>query len=370
MNTYFFTRINFASAFFIYSCCLLIFLNSCTESNSVDNSNKKIKDEVVVAPSALPGFDKFFKGSIGGALVSLNLRRYSMEISGEFWYENRGLEIHKLKGKIEADNRFNLAVLDNNEKQVGNLTGTLKDDEKLSGLYADLITGGRANFDFSVAEDLAVSNLRLEDLEVNRNSAVLNQHVKIVYPHLTGIEDKLISERVNSAIEYFFESNTLKDSIEVAKFDFKEDVKYDVSYFKGNLISINKHHILSRNKDTQIFDDSHGILINFKRGKVFELRDLFKPNAIEQLNKIILERINKSCNNTLDEQTLAKCILSPQEKTSFSLTNNKKITFHLTERLPYKNRGCGYVRIELKDLQPLFNPSGPLNSLIEQPKSK
>jgi hypothetical protein len=241
------------------------------------------------------------------------------------------------------------------------MDGNLK-DKAIEGTWNDVNNTNGLPIILSLDNNQAIYKIKIEDLEVNKKSLDGKQTIKITYPVLVGIADIRMSKKINQIIEDYFENKTLVDSINQTKDSFNEDVKFEITFLANEFVSICKHHHLSKNNDTQLFDDSHGININFKRGKQYELRDLFNENAFEQLNTIIKTRINKSCGGSLTEEQLKACELRPSENTSFSLSKDK-ITFHLTERLPYKLRGCGYVKINYDDLATLFNPSGPLSEM-------
>jgi hypothetical protein len=160
----------------------------------------------------------------------------------------------------------------------------------------------------------------------------------------------------------------------MSEMSFKEDVNYRVTTFDQENISIVKQHHLSKNGETHLVDDTHGININLKKAKVYELQDLFKLNAMEHLNKIILENVAKQSNNSLNESQLNACKVKPEETTSFSIEETKKdglkITFHLTEKVPANLKSAGYVKIRMEDLKEYINPSGPLEAIQKRLANK
>ncbi len=334
--------------------------------NLTQDSTQKDTLKVITAnmPPRLEGFDTAFKGTIADlGEAQLNLRRYGAQLSGDFWAW-KDTTSYTVKGNIEADGetmRLNIYQPDNT--LFANINGKLRND-KIEGEWnnpsqktaplAILLKG---------FENKAVYRVKIDDIEINKTSSNSKQNIRITFPVLQGITDPQLAVKVNRLIETYFEANTLMDSINIAQYPFREDVKFEVTLLTPDFISISKHHHLSKNEDTQLFDDSHGININFKRAKQYELRDLFNENFFEQLNALIHARINKSCGGMLNEAQLKTCSVQPEEKTSFSLSKDK-ITFHLTERLPHKMRGCGYVRISYKDLEEFFNLNGPLASIV------
>ncbi len=358
------------------SFCLALWVLACTgetqqeaiqtEASSLEESNPQavLTTAELKIPETLDNFDKSYQGALQQQPVQINLRRYGRELSGTLWAINQDSPLQTLRGTIEADGRFlTLEVQDSSGNNVAQLKGQLKEQGQIVGTWKN--KQGEA-FEITLREMATpvFKRLEVDDLEIYKNSPDGKHSLNITYPQLMGIQDANISNRVNMAIENYFESATMIDSIGSVAYDFEENVKFEVAFLGKDLISICKHHHLSKDQNTQLFDDSHGININFKKAKVYQIRDLFKPNAISELNQIILARINKACNHSLDEEILASCKVGLEESTSFSLSKDK-ITFHLTERLPHQSRGCGYVRITYKDLAGLFNPSGPLAEMYQ-----
>ena len=353
--------------------CLLFACGSGEVTEETDSSDtthiKTVKEaniQDITVPDALSNFDKTFTGSFGESQIQMNLRRYGNSLSGTYWQIN-GLEEIALKGIIQEDgNDFILSAQDVAGDKIGEFIGILDEDQSLKGNWKSN-AGEEKVFNLTEIQEGNIVNLKVDDLELHQDSPDGKRKLKINYPLLLGITNKAIADKVNREIEYYFEEATLLDSIDVATLEFSEDVKFEVTFLGNELISICKNHHLSKNSDTHIFEDSHGININFKRGKVYEIQDLFKPNAIDQLNALIIGRISKSCGNMLSDKDLENCKIQLNESKSFSLSRkNQNITFHLTERLPYKYRGCGYVRISYEDLKEYFNPSGPLSSVLEK----
>lgn len=343
---------------------------SCGGSSASRNTSQEINPQdtlkVVTTnmPPRLEGFDDAFKGNIADlGEVQLNLRRYGAQLSGDFWAW-KDTTNYNVKGSIEADGetiRLNFFHPDNS--LFANISGKLR-NATIEGEWNNPNQKAEpVAFVLKGFENKASYKVRVDDIEINKASNDRTQTIRITFPVLQGIDDPRLAVKVNRLIESYFEANTLMDSINTASYPFREDVKFEVTLLTPDFISISKHHHLSKNEDTQLFDDSHGININFKRAKQYELRDLFNENFFEQLNTLIHERINKACGGMLTEEQLKACNVQPEEKTSYSLSKDK-ITFHLTERLPYKMRGCGYVRISYKDLEEFFNLNGPLASIV------
>lgn len=345
--------------------CLIYTLGACTQSQTSKETQKEdVKADATEAnteaiPSTLENFDLTYYGRFKGQQTQLNLRRYGSALSGNWWMTEK--EEVVVTGSLQENaNQFSLDIIDLKGEKVGLIKGKLSEDKSLRGVF-QAVKGDSLALEFlPTARNVKFfSQLKLDDLKLNKSSQNNKRQISIIYPQILGIEDAIIAKRVNSFIDKYFNENTWADSLEKGKKDFKEEVRYDLTLLNNDLVSICKHHHLNKNDDNTLFDDSHGITISFKRGKVYELRDLFKPNAIEALNKMLLARINKSCNNTLSKEVLEKCKMKGEETTSFSL-NKGKVQFHLTERLPYESRGCGYLRLEYKDLRDFINPSGPL----------
>jgi hypothetical protein len=332
-------------------------------SESTPNTNK----DVEVLPSTLENSDITYYGLFKGARTQMNLRRYGISLSGNWWMsEETEVQVSgTIKGESEG---FDLEVINAKGDKIGHLVGNFDGNGALRSTWRSDKDSSAITF-LPMARNVKVFRIKTEELKTNKNSQNNKRQVSIIAPQIAGIEDAEIAKRVNGYIDAYFSADTWADSLEKGKIDFKEEVRYNEMFFNNEYISVSKHHHLDKNEGGTLFDDSHGITINFKRGKVYELRDLFKPNAIDALNRVILARINKSCNNSLSSNVLDKCKVKGEEKTSFFLSKSK-ITFHLTERLPSASRGCGYVRIEYKDLIDFINPSGPLAEHLPQRKSR
>lgn len=350
-----------------FTCLPFLWLASCGGGQEKDAKNGKPTEEKKAAPipEALANFDKAYVGKWGNAEILLNLHRYGNDLWGNYWVKGKDAE-YNLKGLLEDDGvTFKMDVFGEEGKVLGYLTGSLANPDLIKGNWLGLDTKDKKEFQIATSNVSVAVRLQLDEVKVSRTSGDGNKIVQISYPQLSGIEERSISDRVNYTIEKYFHTYTKVDSVEKVNYSFKEDVKYDITYLGKEIISICKNHHLSRNNDTQLFDDSHGVNINFKKGKVYQIRDLFKANALDQLNEEIAKRVNKLCNNSLSEEELKNCKLKPEEINSFSLTKDK-ITFHLTERLPYKSRGCGYVKISFEDLKDYLNPSSPLLDLMKK----
>jgi len=356
------------------SICLVWSLGSCNQTSTnkdVKNEGKKDTSEkgTGTIPTTLDNFDLTYYGRLKGTPTLLNLRRYGSSLSGDWWISET--EQVQITGSLQNDtDQFQMEVANLTGDKIGMLHGKLTEDKTLKCTW-------KSNKDDSVAIDflpmarnVKVFRLKLEELKVSKLSQNGKRAVTIAYPQVLGIEDASIAKHVNSMIEKYFNANTLMDSLDKAPKDFKEEVRYEITQLNNELISVCKHHHLDKADGNTMFDDSHGITVNFKRGKIYELRDLFKANSIEALNAMLLARINKSCGNALASDILEKCKMKGAETTSFSLGKGK-VTFHLTERLPENIRGCGYVRIDCKDLRDFINPSGPLAEyLYDKPTKK
>ena len=319
-------------------------------------------------PSTLENFDLTYYGMFNGQRTQMNLRRYGSALSGQWWMaENKEVS---LSGSLQNNsNQFVLEVTNQKGEKIGDIHGKLNENDNLETIWKSQKGDSLAVNFAPTARNVKVFHIKLDDLKLNKVSQNGKRKINIIYPQILGIEDTEVSKRVNGMLDTYFNSGTWADSLEKSVKDFKEDVTYDVTRLTNDMISVCKHHHLDKTDGNTLFDDSHGITINFKRGKIYELRDIFKPNAVEALNKMLLGRINKLCGGNLNESALEKCRLKGDETTSFSLGKDK-LTFHLTERLPYESRGCGYLRIEYKELREYINPSGPLVDYLNDKPAK
>jgi hypothetical protein len=351
---------------FCWLIAILIGLNACNNSGASEEKKENNKDQTQEGANiqTLDNFDNTYLGKVNDQDIQMNLRRYGSELSGNYWIKGDNHHEYALKG-ILHEGDFTIELLDKDGKTTTKLVGKYNDSKELKGKTTDNQGNNQTDFNLIKFDDAFVLKLTLEPIQVKKESDT--RSIMISYPQLSGISDVQVANKVNTWIEDYFHNATKLNEVEDKSQSFKEDVKYDITYFSNEVISICKHHHLAKNNDTQLFDDSHGINLNFKRGKMYEIQDLFKPNALAELNRLIIDRISKSCGNSLDEATLEKCKVKATETTSFSLGKDK-MTFHLTERLPYKMRGCGYIRMEYKDLKDVINPSGPITHILKHIK--
>ncbi len=359
-----------------YGYLLLIIstLFACRKDKKEDNTTdkKEKKEQQLPKAETLPNFDNSYVGAVGTQPVQLNLRRYGNQASGTYWLRGNDSVEFQLSGQYNDDNTFSLTVYDAmgkniaNPQQIATFNGkSLNDLAALEGTWKNI--KGEKKLSLKKIDSKVKSSMKIDNVKTEKKSPKGDRLVDISYPRLAGMADVMTMNKVNRFIRDYFSSNTYLNSINDESVVFKEDVNYRISCFDQDNISIVKQHHISKNNDTHVVDDSHGVNMNIKKGKIYELQDLFKPNAIDQLNKIILDNINQSCSGSLDEKQLAGCRLKLNEIYSFAMEETKrdglKITFHLTERLPYKIRGCGYVKIRYDDLKEVINPSGPLDAI-------
>lgn len=352
-------------------------LVACRKDNKEnDQANKTDKKEQVLPKAeTLDNFDNAYSGMVGTQPVQLNLRRYGNQASGTYWLRgNESIEF-QLSGQYNSDNSFSLTVYDGmgknaaNPQQTATFNGKSSADAlSLEGIWKS--SKGEKKLSLKKIDLKVRSNMKIDNIKTEKKSPKGDRLVDISFPKLSGMSDVMTMNKINKFIREYFTANTYLNSINDESVIFKEDVNYRVTCFDQENMSIVKQHHVSKNNDTHIVDDSHGVNMNIKKGKIYELQDLFKPNAIDQLNKIILDNINKSCSGTLDEKQLTSCRVKLNEIYSFAIEETKKdglkITFHLTERLPYKLRGCGYVKLRYDDLKDVINPSGPLDAIQQR----
>ncbi len=346
--------------------CLIWLLTACggnapTEDKKAnepaEKSNAKKVDNI---SSTLDNFDLTYYGLFKGQRTQMNLRKYGSALSGNWWITEA--EEVQVSGSLQGEtDKFVLDITSLKGDKIAYLKGTLAEGKLIKAFWKDE-KGDSTAVDFTpMAKNVKIfTQLKISEMKSTKKSQNTKREVVITYPQVLGIEDEQIGKRVNSILDSYFSANSWADSLEKGSRDFKEDVRYTDTYLNNEFLSVCKHHHLDKdNGNVLILDDTHGITINYKRGKIYELRDIFKPNAIEALNQLLLSRISKSANGKVSPQDLDKCKMKGEESTSFSLKKNY-VNFHLTERLPDDVKGSGYVQIPYKDLVDFINPSGPL----------
>lgn len=349
----------------LHTFCLIWLLTACggtapkEDKKEADNTAKKGEREVENVPTTLDNFDLTYYGMFKGQRTQLNLRKYGSALSGNWWISDT--EEVQVTGSLQGQtDNFLLDITSAKGEKVANLKGKLGEDRLIKASWTTEKDSTAVDF-IPVAKNVKVyTQLKISEMKSAKKSQNGKREVVITYPQILGMEDEVIAKRINGALDKYFSADSWADSLEKGSRDFKEDVRYTDTYLNNEYVSVCKHHHLDKdNGNLLILDDTHGITVNYKRGKIYELRDVFKPNSLELLNQVVLARINKSANGKLTPEQLEKCKIKGEESTSFSLKKSY-MNFHLTERLPNEYKGSGYVQIPYKDLKDFINPSGPL----------
>ncbi|MCS6821327.1 MAG: hypothetical protein NZ551_05590 [Microscillaceae bacterium] len=353
--------------YFLFS-ILTLYLISCNKTNQNNDARKS------VVKIQKPTFQKAFIGYVDhpDTLIHLNLSRYDTLLTGSYWYKIKG-DDNKVQGKIDKKGNFLLIQKDSTGKPIVEIKGIfLSNINVLRGDWIDKKTNKIIPFEFQEPADTSFrikNTIKITQKEIIRNNG--NCLIDVVYPQISGYTDEVLQNKVNYYIESNFSLNQIRDlmnDLEACKKGFKGEIKYEIRCFKGDLLSISKiKHIDKTNLSNEIIDETFGIAINFKKGKIYEFQDLFNLEDIPRLNQVIQNRINSNCNNGLTSADLRKCEIKPNDVNCFCIGRDN-ITFHLTQKLPRAMRGCGYVRFRFNDLKEFINPSGPIAKLIELEK--
>jgi hypothetical protein len=358
----------------------LIVVASCNKKKKGKETDETAKDSAKIAkkeepkkPVVYEGFDKSYEGTLGeGQKIKMNLRRYGNDISGSYWMIADGKDV-LVNGTVK-DGAFELNEVDKDGNQGAKITGKLDEQgAKFVGEWAK--DGKNQKMELAENRDMKPTPWKLDEKEIDKHSKVGSCYIHVTYPQFKGMADVNMQNRVNALIEEHFPIKEMEASLLDCKDAFKDDINQDVSYLRGSLISITKTHHLTRAGDPHP-GESWGINLNFRTGKVYELRDFFKPDLIPELNKLLREKINENCGGTLTEEQLTKLELKPTNVEGFSLTDNRsfggkitregKVIFHLTDRLPRKLQSTGYVKMYYHDLKKFINPYGPLMTVLER----
>ncbi|WP_299454693.1 hypothetical protein [uncultured Microscilla sp.] len=346
--------------------------NKETDETTKDSTKVEKKDEPK-EPKVYPGFDNSYAGTLGkDQAIKMNLRRYDDQLSGTYWMVADGKDV-LLNGTLK-EGTFELNEIDKEGNLGAKITGKLEDQNaKVTGEWTK--EGKTQKFELTLAKRLKPSPWKLDQKEVDEHSKVGSCYIHVSYPQFKGMSDVKMQTKVNNLIEKHFPIHEMEASLLDCKDSFKDDVNYGVSYLRGSLISITKTHHLTRAGKPHP-GESWGINLNFYTGKVYELRDFFKPDMIGELNKFLQEKVNENCGGTLTEEQLARIELKPTNKEGFSLTDNRsfkgkitregKVIFHLTDRVPSKLRSSGYVKVYYHALKKFINPYGPLMSVLDR----
>lgn len=361
-------------AFLIF---LNIFLGSCgtgakdtTKTGNDSTQTKSDEENTFDENKTYESFDKSYQGELEGhGMVHLNLRRYGSLLSGNYWTDEHRVEI-KLKGTISEDGSF---IIDEYEQdsdvKTGTFSGNFTNDDLFTGVWKNIKNGKTHDFEFNAIQTISgLDKIKLENKEWEQKSEDSVCSIKVIYPVLQNMPVVSLQRMANEMIKNFFLNEEIEAAMKSCEAPYEKNITHEVTFFGGEIISIYKKYQFDSERDkSHRHGGSQGIAINFRRGKAYEIRDIFMSNKLDLLNKRILEKINKSCGDALSEKTLEKCKVGLEERYAFSL-NKTNMTFHLTQRLPETYRGCGYIKIDYKDLNDLLNPSGPLASFIGKNK--
>lgn len=355
-----------------------------TDSTARDSSQVTKNDEPENFPEAARGFDKSYTGKLGDTKpIRANIRRYGDKLSGTYWLIADGKDV-LLDGTIN-DETFELNELDKDGNKIAVIKGQLSEKDSL--MKGERIEGeDKMKFALAVAAPMTRSDWKLGHAEVLDSSATGGCKIHVSYPKFVGLSDVNMQKRVNQLIKVHFPIDEMEASLKNCDQPFSDDINYEVSYLRGDLISITKTHHLTKN-GKPAHGESWGINLNFHTGKVYELQDFFRPDLIPALNKMLQTKVNESCGGTLTPEQIAKLELKPNNIEGFSLTDNKtfrkpttnaegkkvveeKITregtviFHLTDRLPKNLQISGYVKLYYHDIKKYVNPYSLLMHVI------
>ena len=282
------------------------------------------------------------------------------------------------------DEKFELNELDKDGNKIALFTGILSKKDSL--ITGEWVKGEeKEKIELKIAEAMLRSSWKVDHKQVDKHSKTGGCYIHVEYPQFKGLSDLHMQTRVNALIEEHFPVHEMEESLLDCKESFKDDINYEVSYLRGDLISITKIHHLVKKGDPYP-GESWGINLNFHTGKVYELRDFFKPDLIPELNKFLQTKVNDNCGGTLTEEQLKKLELKPTNIEGFSLTDNRsfrkktkvngkivvkekittegKVLFHLTDRLPQRLQTAGYVKVYYHDLKKFINPSSLLMHVL------
>lgn len=378
------------SLLYVFVMTLLV-VASCNQkketNDTTEDTNKVVKNDEPKTPVNYKSFDKSYLGKKGdNNRIRANIRRYGENISGTYWYDGDGYDHGKdiiLVGTIKDEN-FELNELDKDGNKVAVFTGTLS--KKDSVMTGEWVKGSeKEKIELAVAAPMLPSSWKVDHTEIDKHSKTGDCYIHISYPQFKGLSDLHMQTKVNALIEEHFPIHEMEESLLNCDEKFRDDINSDISYLRGDLISITKIHHLVK-KGTPHPGESWGINMNFHTGKVYELRDFFKPDLIPELNKFLQKKINDNCGGTLTEEQLKKLELKPTNIEGFSLTDNRsfkkktkvngkirveekittegKVIFHLTDRLPRRLQTAGYVKVYYHDLKKFINPSSLLMHVL------
>lgn len=356
------------------------------DSTNRDSSQVNKNTEPENFPEAARGFDKSYVGKLGDLKpIRANIRRYGNKLSGTYWLIADGQDVI-IDGTI-TEETFELNELDGNGNKIAIIKGQFSEKDSL--INGERIKGDeKTKFTLATAAPMARSDWKLGHAEVYDSTKTGTCKIHVSYPKFIGLSDIQMQKRVNELIKVHFPIDEMEASLQSCDQPFKDDINYEVSYLRGDLISITKIHHLEKNGEPTP-GESWGINLNFHTGKVYELQDFFRPDLIPALNKMLQNKVNESCGGTLTPEQMKKLELKPNNIEGFSLTDNKtfkkpttdangkkvieeKITregtvmFHLTDRLPKNLQISGYVKLYYHDIKKYVNPHSLLMFVIQR----
>ncbi|SDY42988.1 protein of unknown function [Proteiniborus ethanoligenes] len=179
----------------------------------------------------------------------------------------------------------------------------------------------------------------------------------ILYPMVYGLRNSEAQRRINDEIY----SLMLNIAAELRRPDL-------VTYITGSYeLKANQRDFLSLTLgQLGDFGGAHpmtiikGLNMDVSTGKVYALKDLFKPNSnyIERISKIVEEQIEERGIMLLDE---FKGISPDQDY--YIVDNSLIIFFQLYEITPYV-AGFPYFPIPIYELEDIINTDGPLDKMM------
>lgn len=188
--------------------------------------------------------------------------------------------------------------------------------------------------------------------------------INVAYPQVTGLPDQEVQAQINQNIE------SLVNSMIAEQRKWPDEAGIDIFDMDGTYrVEVNKNSILSVYFENYIFPENaangaylaRSITVDLETGKVYSLRDLFKPGTdyIITLNKIISEQLNERYSDYMIKEFEGITI----NQDYYLTPKNLVIYFQMYE---YTSRPAGIPKIEIpyRKIINYINEDGPIGRLI------
>ncbi|MBO8127286.1 MAG: DUF3298 and DUF4163 domain-containing protein [Firmicutes bacterium] len=196
------------------------------------------------------------------------------------------------------------------------------------------------------------------ELVLIRDGLLVRPQLSVTYPIIEGLENKIVQRRLNCML-----LNSVNTMIKNQGYDpfYTEDMRggYEVTLNERGLVSIilGNYTYLGGAKGLTLV---RSVSFEVTEGRVFSLKDLFKPGA----------DYSKRLSKLVQKQAEEDCVPLPKNKArirvdhEFYLTPEELVVYYQLSEVTSCEEGILYFSIPLADIRDLLGEESPLNRLL------